>query len=109
MFQSALQWERVAMKWRNLAVQRRDHHFELYRSGRWKHYYTDEQFLDEMRKAVDLAERWEEIAPSPTSGRRGAKSGPAGKRNAPADELPAGAVGALFLFCPPLYSAVRDR
>ena len=63
MFQSALNWERIALKWRNLAVQRRDHHFELYRSGRWKHYYTDEQFLDEMRKAVDLAERWEEIAP----------------------------------------------
>ena len=40
-----------------LAEQRRDHHFELYRSGRWKHYYTEEQFLAEMRKAVENAER----------------------------------------------------
>jgi uncharacterized repeat protein (TIGR03809 family) len=79
MFQSALQWERVAMKWRNLAAQRRDHHFELYRSGRWKHYYTDEQFLDEMRKAVDLAERWEGIAPLPDERKARAKAAPAGK------------------------------
>ena len=63
MLQATLQWERIALKWRSLAEQRRDHHFELYRSGRWKHYYTEEQFLDEMRKAVALAERWVEIAP----------------------------------------------
>ena len=63
MRQATLQWERIALKWRNLAEQRRDHHFELYRSGRWKHYYTEEQFLDEMRQAVALAERWVEIAP----------------------------------------------
>ena len=64
MFQATLKWERVALKWRNLAEKRRDHHFELYRSGRWVHYYSEEELLTEMRKAVALAERWVEIAPS---------------------------------------------
>ncbi|MEA2981290.1 MAG: hypothetical protein QOF91_3197 [Alphaproteobacteria bacterium] len=64
MLKATVQWERIALKWRSLAEQRRDHHFELYRSGRWRHYYTEEEFLDEMRKAVALAERWADIAPS---------------------------------------------
>jgi uncharacterized repeat protein (TIGR03809 family) len=64
MLLASVQWERIALKWRNLAEQRRDHHVDLYRSGRWKHYYTEEQFLAELRKAVALAERWVEIAPS---------------------------------------------
>jgi uncharacterized repeat protein (TIGR03809 family) len=64
MLQATVQWESIALKWRNLAEQRRDHHFELYRSGRWQHYYTEEEFLNEMRKAVALAERWVELAPS---------------------------------------------
>ena len=64
MFQATLRWERIALKWRSLAEKRRDHHFDLYRSGRWVHYYTEEEFLTELRKAVALAERWAEIAPS---------------------------------------------
>ena len=64
MLLATVEWERTALKWRNLAEQRRDHYFELYRSGRWKHYYTEEQFLTEMRKAVALAQRWAVIAPS---------------------------------------------
>jgi hypothetical protein len=63
MYKATLEWERTAMKWRTLAEKRRDHHFELYRSGRWAHYYTEENFMAEMRKAVALAERWVEIAP----------------------------------------------
>jgi hypothetical protein len=65
MLLATVQWERIALKWRALAEQRRDHHVDLYKSGRWKHYYTEEQFLTEMRKAVALAERWVKIAPSP--------------------------------------------
>jgi uncharacterized repeat protein (TIGR03809 family) len=64
MLLAAFQWERIVLKWRGLAEQRRDHYFELYRSGRWKHYYTEAEFLTELRKAVALAERWMVIAPS---------------------------------------------
>ena len=63
MLLAAVQWERIALKWRNLAERRRDHHVELYQSGRWKHYYSEAEFLTEMRKAGALAERWIEIAP----------------------------------------------
>lgn len=58
-------WERVALKWRALAEGRRAHFHDLYRSGRWKHYYTDQEFLAEMRSAIDIAERWAAIAPLP--------------------------------------------
>ena len=63
MLLATVQWECIALKWRNLAEQRRDHHVELSKSGRWKHYYTEQEFLLEMRKADALAERWSQIAP----------------------------------------------
>jgi len=58
-------WERIALKWRHLAERRREHYLDLYRSGRWKHYYSAEEFLAELRSAVVLAERWIKIAPLP--------------------------------------------
>ena len=43
----------------------RAHFVELYHSGRWKHYYSEEQFLARLREAIKLSERWAEIAPPP--------------------------------------------
>jgi uncharacterized repeat protein (TIGR03809 family) len=63
MLLATIQWERIALKWRSLAERRRDHYLELYQSARWKHYYSEADFLTEMRKAAALAERWIEIAP----------------------------------------------
>jgi len=57
--------DEVAQKWRALAERRCAHFFELYYSGRWKHYYSEEQFLYRMREAIRLSERWAEIAPPP--------------------------------------------
>jgi len=57
--------DEVAQKWRLLAERRCAHFFELYDSGRWKHYYGQEQFLYRMREAIRLSERWAEIAPPP--------------------------------------------
>ena len=65
MLPAARNWEHIALKWRNIAERRRDHHLDLYKSGRWKHYYTDEEFLIEMRQAVAIADRWAVIAPRP--------------------------------------------
>ena len=53
----------AARKWRDLAERRRAHYIELYRSGRWRHYYTDEEFAASMRQAIAAAERWAAIAP----------------------------------------------
>jgi uncharacterized repeat protein (TIGR03809 family) len=55
--------DEVAQKWRALADRRCAH--ELYYSGRWKHYYSEGQFLYRMREAIRLSERWAEIAPPP--------------------------------------------
>ena len=57
--------DEVAHKWRALAERRKAHFLELYHSGRWKHYYGEEQFLNCMRDAIKLSERWAEIAPPP--------------------------------------------
>ena len=57
--------EVAARKWRALAERRRAHFVELYHSGRWKRYYSEEQFLLRWREAIRISERWAEIAPSP--------------------------------------------
>ena len=57
--------EEVAQKWRALADRRRAHFLELHRSGRWRRYYSEEQFLVRMQEAIRLSERWAEIAPAP--------------------------------------------
>jgi uncharacterized repeat protein (TIGR03809 family) len=56
----------VAQKWRQLAERRRAHFVELFHSGRWKLYYSEEQYLERLGEASRLAERWALIAPLPT-------------------------------------------
>jgi uncharacterized repeat protein (TIGR03809 family) len=65
MVQATLNLQGIALKWRELAERRRAHFAELHKSGRWKHYYTERDFLDEMHVAVMLARRWAKIAPRP--------------------------------------------
>ncbi len=55
----------IARKWRNLVDRRRAHFVDLYLTGRWKRYYSEEQFLAIFRDAMMVAERWTEIAPQP--------------------------------------------
>jgi uncharacterized repeat protein (TIGR03809 family) len=61
--QPARPYGELAQQWRELAERRRAHFVDLYQSGRWKHYYTEEQFLAEMREAIRVAETWARIAP----------------------------------------------
>jgi uncharacterized repeat protein (TIGR03809 family) len=65
MIAATRKWERTAGKWRVLAEQRCAHFDDLYRSGRWKRYYTEQEFLVVLRDAVTIAERWAKIAPLP--------------------------------------------
>jgi uncharacterized repeat protein (TIGR03809 family) len=64
---------KAALKWRDLAERRRAHFVDLYESGRWKHYYTDQEFLVGMREAIAAARRWAEIAPRPEDFRQPAE------------------------------------
>lgn len=50
-----------SQKWCDLAERRRNHFVKLYDSGRWKLYYSEAEFLDELRAAVALLKRWNEI------------------------------------------------
>lgn len=62
---AVLSLDPIAHKWRNLVDRRRAHFVELYLTGRWKNYYTEEQFLVCFRDTMSVAERWTEIAPKP--------------------------------------------
>ena len=55
--------EQTSRKWRALADRRCADLVELFRSGRWKRYYSEEQFLHRLRDAIRASERWAEIAP----------------------------------------------
>jgi hypothetical protein len=48
-----------------LVERRRQNLIELCNSGRWRHYYTHAQFLDEMRKVLHLRNQWAQLAGAP--------------------------------------------
>jgi uncharacterized repeat protein (TIGR03809 family) len=51
----------IARKWRALAERRRAHFIELYRSGRWRRYFTDHEFLTSVRNVTADIEFWDEL------------------------------------------------
>jgi uncharacterized repeat protein (TIGR03809 family) len=55
-------YDSVARKWLALAERRREHVIELRESGRWKHYYTPEEFLEAMREASNSRDEWARLA-----------------------------------------------
>ena len=59
----------LTRRWRELAEKRRAHFIELYDTGRWKHYYTEEQLLARMREAIRLTETWEQLSAAPDAPR----------------------------------------
>jgi uncharacterized repeat protein (TIGR03809 family) len=64
-WQTARRLARTAQKWRDLVNRRCAHFIELHKTGRWKRYYGEAQFLLLMSEAVMLAETWARIAPRP--------------------------------------------
>jgi uncharacterized repeat protein (TIGR03809 family) len=57
--------EQIALKWHDLAQRRLDYYTELYRSGRWRHYYTQERFAVRMLDVINAAKKWRELAGLP--------------------------------------------
>jgi uncharacterized repeat protein (TIGR03809 family) len=51
-----------ARRWLALSERRRDDLIELYRSGRWRRYYSEAQFLSVMRRAKAEVEAWAALA-----------------------------------------------
>ena len=60
--QGAPRFDRVVRQWRDLAERRLKHYTELYRSGRWQNYYTQEQFRLRMSDVVKAVKIWRELA-----------------------------------------------
>jgi uncharacterized repeat protein (TIGR03809 family) len=56
-------YELLSHKWRDLAERRRAHFVELYSSGRWKHYYTEDEFVLRLREVFAAVEAWAKLAP----------------------------------------------
>jgi uncharacterized repeat protein (TIGR03809 family) len=61
----------LSRKWHALAERRRAYFVELYRSGRWRRYYTEEAFhahLKDVMQGVDawtkVVERWPDERPA---------------------------------------------
>jgi uncharacterized repeat protein (TIGR03809 family) len=54
--------DEIVRAWTVLAERRRDHYEELYRSGRWKLYYSETQFRIRVRQAVELCDMWRAFA-----------------------------------------------
>jgi len=54
--------DKIAIKWHDLAERRLAYFTELYRSGRWRHYYTQERFALRMLDVIRAAKAWRELA-----------------------------------------------
>jgi len=60
-------YDNTACRWLALVERRQQNFVELWNTGRWAHYYTHAQFLEEMRKMVDLRNRWALLAGLPVT------------------------------------------
>lgn len=48
----------LTRKWRALAERRKAHLVDLYDSGRWRFYYSEQEFILRLREAIQAVERW---------------------------------------------------
>jgi uncharacterized repeat protein (TIGR03809 family) len=60
-------YDSTARRWLALVERRQENIIELCTTGRWRRYYTHAQFLEEMRKVLDLRNRWARLAGLPVS------------------------------------------
>jgi hypothetical protein len=66
--EAARRFAETAQKWRNLIDRRCAQLVELQRTGAWRYYYDEAQFLQVMSEALALTERWRELAPGAADG-----------------------------------------
>lgn len=67
--QGGSRFEEIVRKWHDLAQRRLDYFTELYRSGRWRHYYTQERFAVRMLDVIRAAKAWSDLAAKPRAKR----------------------------------------
>ncbi len=55
-------YDSIARRWLALIERRHANFIDLYETGRWRHYYTETEFLDEIRKVLRVRDQWAAIA-----------------------------------------------
>ena len=55
----------LAERWCALAERRLDHLTELYESGRWRRYYTEQSLFDDLRNAKAAVLAWRSLSEAP--------------------------------------------
>jgi len=58
-------YDSIARRWLALVERRQEHFIDLSNTGRWRHYYTQTEFLNEMRKVLRVRDQWAAIAGLP--------------------------------------------
>ena len=51
----------LVRKWHALAERRRNYFVELYRSERWRRYFTEEAFRRQMKDVIQNVEIWDKV------------------------------------------------
>ena len=60
-------YDSIARSWLALVERRQRNFIELCTTGRWRHYYTRAQLIDEVRKVLYLRAEWARLAGVPVS------------------------------------------
>ncbi|TMJ46295.1 MAG: TIGR03809 family protein [Alphaproteobacteria bacterium] len=55
----------LAARWHTLAEQRLEHLTELFESGRWRRYYSERAFLENIQEAKTAVRTWRNLARGP--------------------------------------------
>ena len=58
-------YDSIALRWLALVERRQRHFADLSQSGRWRRYYTQTQFLNEMLKTLQVRNQWAALAGIP--------------------------------------------
>jgi hypothetical protein len=61
-------YDDVARKWLALIERRQENFIDLCNTGRWRHYYSKAEFLEEMRKLLRVRDQWAVLAGVPEQG-----------------------------------------
>jgi uncharacterized repeat protein (TIGR03809 family) len=56
-------YQHALERWRALAERRLAHMAQLYESGRWRHYFSEEEFIGVVRETRASVEHWRELVP----------------------------------------------
>lgn len=59
---AARPFEEIALRWSNLADRRMSYYTDLFLSGRWQRYFTEQELLDRLLDVKKAAIQWDDLA-----------------------------------------------